>query len=254
MIVWQGLLLVYRRLDVRLPGGRHFRHSLSAAEVEDGVGPCREVPALVERLSAGEASLELQVVEVDRALDSLTAMGEGIYWPSPSDTRMELDRQAPAGSVDSLFVLWPQNDFAAGTSVPSGGWGLAIRPSDWSNGATYATVANAQAEVWAEPVPGEVWLHEWLHGVCDLYEGRGYPMPPGNADGAERAGYQRSVSSGWAGYYRDLMTGQVVSGGHRLGITPQAWRTGAIVQGGRKVGSAESGWARLFHRDRRPRR
>src|SRR3989440_1999300 len=51
-----------------------------------------------------------------------------------------------------------------GAQVLSGGWGLAIGAGVSTNRATYATVANASGAVWSEPVPGEVWLHEWLHG------------------------------------------------------------------------------------------
>ena len=54
-------------------------------------------------------------------------------------------------------------------------WGLAIGPSDWSNGATYCTVGNAPVDGWNEPRPGEVWLHEWLHGVCAPSPGRASP-------------------------------------------------------------------------------
>jgi len=166
-------------------------------------------------------------VAVDRCLDSLTAMGEGLYWPSPSDTRSELDRIAPSGSHDSVFVLWPQTDLSSGVQVPSGGWGLAIGATDWSNGATYATVANASSATWSEPVRGEVWLHEWLHGVCDHFRSRGFRMPPGDADAGERCGYRPEAGLGWSRYYGDLMTGQVQVGRSRLGISPEVWRSGS---------------------------
>jgi hypothetical protein len=227
--VWTGALLVYRCLDVRLPDGRRFRHTLSEDEVGWGVEAFRGVPALVERLSAGEARFSAEVVALDRCLESLTAMGEGLYWPSPSDTRAQLDRLVPPGSRDSVFVLWPQQDLRRGEPIPSGGWGLAIGATDWSNGATYATVANAPRAVWAEPVPGEVWLHEWLHGVCDHYARRGFPMPPGDADGGARGGYRREPDCGWSRYYADLMTGQVAVDGRHLGISAAAWRTGSIT-------------------------
>jgi len=111
--------------------------------------------------------------------------------------------------------------------VPSGGWGLAIGAGVSTNRATYATVANASSAVWSEPVPGEVWLHEWLHGVCDHYARRGFGMPPGDADGGDRLGYRRETALGWSRYYRDLMTGRVLVRGRQTGITAQAWRSGS---------------------------
>ena len=236
MIRWKALLLVYRCLDVRLSDGRkdqaRFTHSLSGQEVEDGLGSFGHLPTLVVRLSEGEAGLDYELVSVDRCLDSLTSMGDGLYWPSPSDTRGELDRLAAPGTVDSIFVLWPQNDLRTRRQVPSGGWGLAVGATDWSNGATYATVANASGAIWSEPVPGEVWLHEWLHGVCDHYARRRFAMPPGDADGGERAGYRREPDLGWSRFYGDLMTGRVGAPGSQVGITPEAWRSGSPLSPG----------------------
>src|SRR5438105_6965580 len=181
MIVWEALLMVYRCLDVRLPDGvgRHARlaHALSDGNLEEALSSFGCLPALVTRLSEGEAGMRQRSMTVERCLDSLSTMGEGLYWPSPSDTRAELDLLVPPGSYDSVFVLWPQTEPSTGAQVPSGGWGLAIGATDWSNGATYATVANASRAAWSEPVSGEVWLHEWLHGACDHFRRRGVPMP-----------------------------------------------------------------------------
>src|SRR5262245_53685420 len=186
---WRALLIVYRRIDVREPVA--FAHVLSEAEVGAGVESFGEFPALAARLSAGEAVVETAVAEARRPLDSLTPMGEGIAWPSPSDTRAELDELAPPGSFDSIFVFWPPRDLVSGRQVPTGGWGLAIRATDWSNGATYATVGNVEPQGWTGWNRAEVWVHEWLHGVCDHYTRRGFEMPDGDADGGGRSGYRQ---------------------------------------------------------------
>lgn len=225
MITWRALLLVYRSIDL----SGEFRHRLDDREVAAGVESFRRFPALAAALTGGEVGVTFEVVQVDRPLTTLTPMGGGMRWPSPNDTRRELDRLAPPGAVDSLFVLWPQRDLATGAEVPTGGWGLAIRATEWSNGATYAAVANATEAVWSRPVAGEVWLHEWLHGVCDHFARRGFEMPPGDADGGGRAGYEQTAAEGWTAYYRDLMTGRVRVEDRLTGIPPEAWRTGAIT-------------------------
>jgi hypothetical protein len=233
MIVWEALLLVYQCLDVRvsdaLGESERIVLSLTQQEVDDALASFACLPALVSGLSDGQAGLHQRSAAAERCLDSLTPMGKGLYWPSPSDTRRELDRLAASGQYDSVFVLWPQHDLRTGAQVPTGGWGLAIGATGRSNGATYATVGNASSTVWAEPVRGEVWLHEWLHGVCDHYSRRGYAMPRGDADGAERSGYHREADRGWSRYYKDLMTGSVLVGGRRLGITSEAWRSGSPI-------------------------
>jgi hypothetical protein len=225
VVTWRALLLVYRSID--LPGD--FRHTLSDEEVAAGTESFSRFPALAAELSGGEARVVFEVAHADRALDSLRPMGGGARWPSPDDTRPELDRLAPPGAWDSLFALWPQRDVGTGACVPTGGWGLAIRATEWSNGATYATVANTDPAVWTRPMVGEVWLHEWLHGVCDHFARRGCEMPPRDADGGADAGYEQSPYEGWSAYYRDLMTGRVPVGGRLLGIPRTAWRAGSIL-------------------------
>jgi hypothetical protein len=227
MKIWRSLLLIYDSIDVQIRhrsgNSRRFVYSLTGPEVRDAVGSFQQFPTLVEELTSGRASVRYEIHPVKRCLTSLTQMGEGMHWPSPTDAREEIDRIAAPGSFDSLFVLWPQNNSQDGTSVRSAGWGLGMGASAWSNNATYATVGNAESWIWRIPTVGEVWLHEWLHGVCAYFASLGYIMPNGDADGGGRHGYTQSAVSGWTDYYRDLMTGKVVEAGKATGIPIDAW-------------------------------
>ncbi len=95
--------------------------------------------------------------------------------------------------------------------------------SRWSNDATYGVVGNAPSWAWHREAPGEVWLHEWLHGVCDYFAKQGHTIPMSDADGAEIHGYVRSQTAGWTNYYRDLLTGNVAENGKLVGIPRSAW-------------------------------
>jgi hypothetical protein len=95
--------------------------------------------------------------------------------------------------------------------------------SEWTNGATYAAIANAPSSAWENEARGEVWLHEWLHGVCSHFAQRGHVMPERDADGGESHGYVWSATAGWTDYYRDLMSGNVLEDGKRFGIPADAW-------------------------------
>jgi hypothetical protein len=226
--IWRSLLLIYGTIDVdirdRLGSGQRFIHSLTDAEVQDGVRSFQNFLSLVEDLTSRKVTVRYEIERIERPLSNLTQMSEGTYWPSPSDTREEIDRLAAPGSYESIFVLWPQLNLQDGTSVRSAGWGLGLSASPWSNNATYATVANTESWRWQIPMAGEVWLHEWLHGVCAYFAGRGYLMPEGDADGGARHGYVQSPVSGWTDYYRDLMTGNVLDAGNSTGIPLAAWR------------------------------
>lgn len=227
MNFWRALLIVYRKIEFSgsPPSGGllEFSHTLSEQDIADAVQSFHQFPSLVKQLTDGLAGVRCDVVEASGALRSLSRMGEGLYWPSPDDTHQELREHVCGGFYDSVFVLWPQTNFQTGTSIPSGGWGLGMTSSAWSFGATYATVANAESWVWDLPMKGEVWLHEWLHGVSPQFAALGHEMPDGDADGGDRHGYEQSPETGWMSFYRDLMTGQVAEDGRVMGIPLQAW-------------------------------
>ncbi|MFL6531448.1 MAG: hypothetical protein ACJ8KX_13345, partial [Chthoniobacterales bacterium] len=227
MRTWNALLLIYCEIDVRYPITRwrkkHFAHQLSATEVEDAEDSFRQFPPLVEELTGARAAIDYAIVHVERPLDSVSRVMSVGFWPGPDDTREELTRFAPPGHFDSIFVFWPQTDLATGRGIPAAGWGLGMGATNETNGATYATVANAPREVWQRPRVGEVWLHEWLHGVCHHFAQRGHVMPDGDADGGGRHGYVQSPTTGWSDYYRDLMNGRVQEDGHQKGVATIAW-------------------------------
>jgi hypothetical protein len=238
MKFWRSLLLVYRELNVLLPADKgsveprrlpsdkaqtHFHHIAAERELADAIDSFRGFPRLVRELSNGAAGIEYEIVKSDHALTSLTRESSSRFWPSPDDIRSDLDKFAPPGKYDSIFVFWPQRDLKNETGVPCDAWGLAIGAGTWTNGATYAAIANAPSSAWTNEARGEVWLHEWLHGVCAHFALRGHIMPKRDADGGELHGYVRSPTAGWTDYYRDLMSGNVREGGKRLGIPDAAW-------------------------------
>ena len=232
MVNWQALLLIYTEINVRFGGhwfSRHtFKSQLTAREISDALESFAHFPALAHECSQGEVCITTTIAHSPHPLTSLTEMGDGLYWPSPTDTKRDLDEFAPPGSFDSVFVLWPQNNPQTGAFVRTSGWGLGMGASDWSNGATYATIANAPTAAWTRPKLGEVWLHEWLHGVCHHFAQLGFVMPDGDADGGGRYGYEQSDEMGWCAFYQDLMSGNVLSSGQPTGMPAEAWRRGTI--------------------------
>src|SRR4051794_20119731 len=104
MPVWRALLIVYPEIDVRLPvgGGRtkpRFRYRASEQEIEDATGSFRAFPALASRLTKGAAQVEASIVHSSKPLKTVTReSGSETFWPSPDDTRSDLDSFAPAGT------------------------------------------------------------------------------------------------------------------------------------------------------------
>jgi hypothetical protein len=228
MSTWRSLLLIYPAIRVRVADSTgqplQFDCSLSRAELIDAAESFKQFPSLVDELTLGKAKIQSDIQIAARELTSLTETAKGMYWPSPDDTRQEIDKLAPTGRFESMFVFWPQQNLIEHSFVLCAGWGLGMAASDWSNGATYAAVGNAESWVWRIPVIGEVWLHEWLHGVCAYFARLGHKMPDGDADGGARHGYVRSPISGWTDYYRDLMRCNVLDSGILTGIPLDAWQ------------------------------
>ena len=219
MSLWRAVLFPFREMQVTLPRGRRqYQHALTEQEFSDAIESFRAFPSLVAELTNGIVEVSAEIHDPGMVLTSLSADEKNTFWPSPDDVRVVIDRFAPPGAYDSIFVLWPQHDSRKKTGIPCRGWGLGMGPSKWTNGATYAVVANAPTSAWKGEAPGEVWLHEWLHGVCGFFQSRGVTMPARDADGAEIHGYTRSPDRGWTNYYRDLLSGAVPEGGKMTGI------------------------------------
>ncbi len=228
MIRWRCLFLVYSRIDVSLSRNPFFRkrfvHELPDEEVNNAVDSFKSFPALVSDVTEQQAGIDFEVIHSKRPLSSLTKIGKDCWWPSPVDVAEELNDFSKPGKHHSIFVFWPQNNLQINKSIRSAGWGLGMGGSASSMGATYASVANTHSHVWKIPLAGEVWLHEWLHGVCYYFTQLGFKMPDGDADGGGRHGYIQSPETGWTDYYRDLMNGRVLEDGELTGIPKHAWR------------------------------
>lgn len=233
---WRVLLLVYRNTDVDyVEGGvtKHMTTSMSQAEIDKALARFERFKQYVPDYSAGEANIDATVVHVSRPVSSLTAIGSS-YWLSPNDIRNELNTYAPRGAYDSVEALWQSCSSSLNTCIPPFGWGSSVSASDWSNGATYASMIFGWMWWWDwEADSAQLYLHEWLHGAMDFYSSLGYVMPVGGLDSAGEHGYTKSPVDSWATWYRAVMTGQVweASLSRYVGITPAAWRSGTITHG-----------------------
>ena len=230
---WKILVLVYPNIDTDyVEGGvtKHLTASMPAQDLENMKADFLHLPhqGNVSSYSGGTAELEAHVVVVNRPLTNLTPIADG-FWPSPDVTRPELDLYGPKGKYDSVIVFWQASNPTTGQSLPVYGWGLGYWPFDYANGMTYATVFNI-GWVWpGDACQGEVFLHEWLHGVTGFYMWRGYPFPVEDLHGAEEAGYVTDANGCWKTWLTDYMRGQVYEGGVPKALVPQTWYGGSIT-------------------------
>jgi hypothetical protein len=234
---WKMLILIYPDIDTDyIEGGvsKHLTASMPAADVtamrNDFMDnqPHRDH---VYDYSDHTGEMEAHVIVVDHPLTDLEPIGEG-YWPSPAVTAADLDLYAPNGKYDSVIVFWQASDPDTGQSLPTYGWGLGYWPYDYANGMTYATVFNI-SWVWpSDACHGEVFLHEWLHGVTGFYMYHlGFPFNVEDLHGAEEAGYTWDFTEDgcWDNWLRAYMRGLVYEDEQRKALVPATWQSGSIT-------------------------
>jgi hypothetical protein len=234
---WKMLILIYPNIDTDyMEGGvpKHLTATMPAADVtsmrDDFLNnqPHRDH---VYDYSDHTAEMEAHVIVVDHPLTNLEPINEG-YWPSPGVTAADLDTYAPNGKYDSVIVFWQPSDPNTGQSLPTYGWGLGYWPGDYANGMTYATVFNI-SWVWpTDQCHGEVFLHEWLHGVTGFYMYHlGFPFNVDDLHGAEEAGYTWDFTEDgcWDNWLRAYMRGLVYENSQRKALVPATWQSGSIT-------------------------
>jgi hypothetical protein len=230
---WKMLILIYKNIDTYYTEGgvqKRLTATMPAADIENMKNDFLNLPhqSVVNIYSNGTAELEAHVVVVDRALTNLEPIADG-FWPSPDVTRQELDLYAPKGKYDSVIVFWQASHPTTGQSLPVYGWGLGYWPGDYANGMTYATVFNL-SWVWPNDLcQGEVFLHEWLHGVTGFYGWRGFAFLFEDLHGAEEAGYVTDADGCWKDWLKDYMRGLVYENGKRTALVTQSWHGGSIT-------------------------
>jgi sulfur transfer complex TusBCD TusB component (DsrH family) len=232
---WKMLVIVYPNIDVDYVDingvQKHLKASMPQADQNAMIQDFRNQPhrGIVYSYSDHTAELEANIVISSRTLTHVSEVN-GVaysYWPSPDDTLPEIQQYAPAGTYDSILIMWQASDPNTGQSIPSGGWGWGGWMGPYNM--TYATVFNL-SRVWpTDPCKGEVFLHEWLHGVTGFYASHGFPFSVEDLHGAEEAGYTQNVDGCWLPWLQDYMRGLVIENGKRTALVPETWQMGSIT-------------------------
>ena len=230
---WKMLVLIYKNIDTTYTENgvqKRLTATMPDQDIENMKNDFLNLPHQknVSIYSNGTAELEAKVVVIERPLTNLEPISTG-YWPSPTVTHPELDAYAPNGKYDSVMIFWQASNPSTGQSIPIYGWGLGYWPFDLANGMTYATVFNIDW-VWAgDACQGEVFLHEWLHGVTGFYMWRGFAFPFEDLHGAEEAGYVTDSNGCWKDWLKDYMRGLVYENNVRKALVTQTWHGGSIT-------------------------
>lgn len=224
---WKALLIIINEVDATLDG-KFYKYSLTSTEIADAKKGANLFPKTIKSNTSGNATLTFPNSPITlKKLTKISYVDEKTktdVWPDSKNVYEALILQREKwdwGAYDSIFVVHP---------LPGGGWGV-FNPSV-NRGSTYATI-NGKAG-WLLTNDGEVFLHEWLHGVCQFLKSLGYQMPDKDADGAGDLGYVKNSSGSWTPYYLDLMTGKIVdkkNGNKPMGgISLDVWKNATLKE------------------------
>ncbi len=221
---WKGIVLLYTSTDVTYTRSDGTDYHLTATMSTDMHDLVLDTVGRFER-SVGTWSndlvhLNLDIVEVPHPITALDSLSGGIYWVGPDSIKADMNRYAPVGSYDSIFVVWQARD--AHEIIPVGGWGLTLPPGSWANGAGFSSViAPSDMWWWTNAVaPGEVFVHEWLHQV--VYWNEAHDRLDLNLHAGPDYGYQ-SENGSWRRWLSDVMTGNIWDTDHYTGVSRDMW-------------------------------
>jgi hypothetical protein len=219
---WKVLLLIYRNTDAPY-GSQRATVSMTANQVAMLQNAAQNYISIVNLWSASLGKLAVSVQVVNRPLATVTSVFNDYYWLTPDDVAPELTAAFGETNYDSIIAMWHSGP------IPTNYWGLAyVGPTEWNgHPITWSTVLMLDDWLWQGSTPGEVILHEWLHGVEGLYRNYGYVVP--ELHGAGDHGYTEDPGGGWRTWYTDFMQGHVIKGGETRGISPAVWASGAVL-------------------------
>lgn len=224
---WKGLVLIYRETDVTFTQANGSTYRLKATMSNTMYDLVKKTMGQAKRSvgtwSDGFAAMDLTFVDAPNPITSLAPLGSG-YWVGPQSVKAELDRYAPTGTYDSVFVIWEPRD-AAGVKIPVGGWGLTLPNGTWSNGSGFSSIITPGQLWWwtNNPVPEEMFIHEWMHQVIYFHSKAGRMQLDLHA--ASKYGYVE-VNGTWKQWLSDVMRGRVNDNGNLLGVSRDIWAAG----------------------------
>jgi hypothetical protein len=225
---WKGLLMIYRDTDVTFTRSDGSTYRLRARMSDKMYNLALDVVGRFVKSVGGwsddYAAMDLKIVNVPRTLDRLEQLSNGKYWVGPKSVKSDMDKYAPSGTYDSIIVLWEAKD-SKGVIVPVGGWGLALPPGSWANGAGYASI-HTPTEMWwwtDSKHPQEVFVHEWMHQVLFFHEAAKRIKLDLHSEA--KYGY-KSDNGSFKSWHSDVMRGRVWDGSKYIGVNYEMWRAG----------------------------
>lgn len=221
LVRWDILVLIYPNLDATYQDN-HWQSTMTEPRVAKLQQAAQNYQALISAWSSRAVSANVTIKRIDRPITAVRPNGDNSYWVTQDDIAADLEAEFATANYDSVMVLWN------GNPVPTTYWGLAWVGAINFRGRsiTYGTVVYLEDWLWQGTYPGEVIIHEWLHGVEGFYRRFGYKVP--ELHSSEAHGYKADANGAWGRWYSDFMQGKVLenNGQETHGVSKAVWSAG----------------------------
>jgi thiol-disulfide isomerase/thioredoxin len=234
-VVWHVLLVVIRDTNVTVQQNGQsvaYQDTLTDQEIERARQSFFAMPGLAARLTQNRVKIDPKWIVLQAAVTKVSDAGSSMLYPSASDIYPLIESFDKSGEWDTIAVFWKGSKI-----MHAFGLGGMMTPK----GSTYLVVAEASPYAWTGGQGGEIFLHEWTHGVATFFRRLGYAdrIPPKDADGGEAYGYKNTPYDGWCTYYLPLFNALVPFEGELRGFDAEMWQRGAARHDARhKVNAA----------------
>jgi hypothetical protein len=224
---WRVLLIVKAAGDIEAEGFPRVQYKMAPADIAAVKSAFTEyTPVFVETLSRGKLLWKPEVVVSSTPLTKVARLGDGA-WVGPECVADDIEKHAPLGKFDGVFVYWKSTDDTQKRDL-NGGFGWSIGPNEAASGGGYTCVNFVPAGGFGRQSEAtEVFLHEWLHQLEAFYGSKGVRLPRGGLHGNDNYGFKHQ--NGWKHWYDAFINANLrEQDGTRVGLGEAAWQHGTI--------------------------
>lgn len=225
-IVFKTLLIIKRHSQIECEPFLPVRAEMTEKDIQVVKDAFEKHTAYwVETLTNGRVKWEATVIVSEVPLRTVNA-DKNCVACGPSNYADEVERLAPVGKYDGIFVYFKHIDDRTGYTLPRA-FGLSVGPNPDANYAGQTCINWAPASLWTrDSETTEIFLHEWLHHLEAFYGSKGVHLPRGGLHGNVDHNYKHN--GGWKDWYRDFLNGNIAEGDVKVGLGERAWSLGTI--------------------------
>lgn len=244
MPAFKALAVIFESVDVTI-NGKRYTDKMTPTDKQKALDGIRDAPTLINQLKS-DVTLSIQTKISTVPLKYLTKNSHNQLFTATADVERAIKLADPSfkltwGAYDTYFIVVPGSTGGLPDQSASFSYtGIGIYDPIPLKGAALAFIPS-HAGCDAGKYQGQLFVHEWLHGVCQAYKkmSEGYTISGGDVDDKQSLKYIPANGDDDRVYFKDLMNGTVKNKTNPSAIVPSPtpgikqvlWNKGTITSG-----------------------